>query len=80
MPSNIEKLIQEHTLTAGITPRQIYTLGVWDDDGALWRLLEFLSKSSLEGHSVSFTIDDQSFGFDGDGADKIITLDKKVVD
>jgi hypothetical protein len=69
--SGIDQLIE-----AAGTPTQVYTLGVKDSDGSLWRLLEYLKKCGDDGHSVSFTIDDQSFGFDGDGSDKIVTMDR----
>ena len=51
-----------------------YTLRVIDHDKSLLKILEYLQKCSLEGHSVGFKIDDESFGLDGDGADKIIDL------
>jgi hypothetical protein len=69
--SSVDQLIE-----AAGTPTQVYTLGVSDSDGALWRLLDYLKKCGDDGHSVSFKIDDQSFGFDGDGADKIVTMDR----
>lgn len=61
------------------TASAIYTLEVSDYDQALLKLLNFLKKCGDEGHSVSFQIDDERFGFDGDGSDKIvdITVEKK---
>lgn len=52
-----------------------YTLKVNDGEGALLTLLNALKDWSSQGHSVSFKIDDQSFGFDGDGADKIYSIE-----
>lgn len=53
-----------------------YVLKVNDSDKSLWNTLEYLKKCGSDGHSVSFKIDDQNFGFDGDGADKIYELNK----
>lgn len=62
-------------LTAS-TEDRTYTLTVKDGDNSLWSLLEYIKKCGDDGHSISFTIDDQMFGFDGDGADKILTLNQ----
>ena len=47
---------------------------------SILKLLEYLKHCGQIGHSVDFKIDDTTFGFDGDGADKIsfIKLDGKT--
>lgn len=52
-----------------------YILKVNDSDKSLFRILEALQEFGSVGHSVSFKIDDESFGFDGDGADKIYNIE-----
>jgi hypothetical protein len=59
-----------------------FTVTVKGDDGSTRKLLECIQKTVAVGHSFSVVVDPgdreytQSFGFDGDGACRIVDISK----
>ncbi len=62
------------------TEETAYTVKCVDKEGTLKRLIEYIGKNGNGGHSFTIVVDPdgddtKSFGWDGDGSDRIISVE-----
>lgn len=70
-----------------MSQKQTYIIECIDRDGNLRRLIEYIGECGNTGHSFSIIVDPdasvedgrKSFGWDGDGADMIISVKEKKI-